>query len=354
MKNKTIRKILIPAVCAVFMLAFLPVISGCSGVSEGGSSGDGEIPSRDFFAMDTFMTVTAWGDGAEETLESVEKMITGLENEVSTERPDSVIARLNRDGSGTLSGDSLKLVSGALDLYRETDGAFNIAIYPVMKAWGFTTKEYRVPSGEELSGLLEKTDLSTVKFDAKTGEISFGQKGMEIDLGGITKGLASAKAAEMFAEADLPGGLVNLGGNVQTFGKKPDGTLWRVAVQSPYEDDDYLGVIEVTDKAIITSGGYERFFEKDGKVYHHIMDPETGYPADSGLLSVTIVSSDGMLADGLSTSLFVMGKDRAEDYWRGHKDQFDFILMDDENRLYVSEGIADAFTSEKYKVEVVR
>ena len=354
MKKTETRKILLAALITAVLLATLPALAGCSGAPEGGGAGSGETVSRDFFAMDTYMTVSAWGDGADDTLKSVEDMIVSMENQVSTERPSSEIAKLNKDGSGTLSGDSLNIVSGALDLYKETGGAFNISIYPIMKAWGFTTKEYRVPSDEELAALLENTDLSTVSFDRETGKISFGQEGMEIDLGGITKGYASAKAVEIFKEAGLPGGLVNLGGNVQTFGKKPDGSLWKVAVQSPYPDDDYLGVIELTDKAVITSGGYERNFEKDGKTYHHIMDPETGKPAEKGLLSVTIISDDGMAADGLSTSLFVMGKDKAEEFWRGHREDFDFIMMDENNELFVSEGIADSFQSEKYKVTVVR
>ena len=136
-------------------------------------------------------------------------------------------------------------------------------------------------------------------------------------------------------------------GNAQVFGTKPDGSLWRVAVQSPDSEDEYLGVLETKDKAIITSGGYERYFEKDGVTYHHIIDPSTGYPADNGLISVTIVSADGTLADGLSTSLFVMGKDKATDYWKAHSDEFDMILLTDDEKLYVSEGIKDSFTSDR-------
>ena len=109
----------------------------------------------------------------------------------------------------------------------------------------------------------------------------------------------------------LTSGLVNLGGNVQALGTKTDGSNWRVAVQSPDDTEDYLGVLSIQDKAVITSGGYERYFEQDGVTYHHIIDPKTGYPAENGLVSVTIVSSDGTLADGLSTSLFIMGEEKS-------------------------------------------
>ena len=158
---------------------------------------------------------------------------------------------------------------------------------------------------------------------------------------------------DIYREKGVTSGLVNLGGNAQVFGTKPDGSLWRVAVQSPDSEDEYLGVLEAKDKAIITSGGYERYFEKGGVTYHHIIDPATGYPAENGLVSVTIVSTDGTLADGLSTSLFVMGKDKAVDYWKAHSDEFDMILLTDDEKLYVSEGIKDSFTSDR-EVEIIK
>ena len=122
---------------------------------------------------------------------------------------------------------------------------------------------------------------------------------------------------------------------------------------SPDEDRNYLGILQAKDKAVITSGGYERYFEKNGKNYHHIIDPSTGYPAENGLISVTIVSDDGTLADGLSTSLFIMGKEKAEKFWKKYSDKFDVILLTDDDQLYVSEGIADDFQSD-YKVNIMK
>lgn len=148
-------------------------------------------------------------------------------------------------------------------------------------------------------------------------------------------------------------GLVSLGGNVQLLGAKSDGSAWKVAVESPDEDGNYLGILQAKDKAVITSGGYERYFEKNGKKYHHIIDPATGYPAENGLTSVTIVSDDGTLADGLSTSLFIMGKEKAEKFWKKYSDKFDVILLTDDDQLYVSEGIADDFQSD-YKVNIMK
>ena len=146
-------------------------------------------------------------------------------------------------------------------------------------------------------------------------------------------------------EYDITSAILNLGGNVQLVGAKPDGSSWKVGIKSPDEQEEYLGVLSAKNKAIITSGGYERYFEENGRKYHHIIDPKTGMPAYNGLQSVTIVSEDGTLADGLSTALYVMGTEEAVKFWQDHSDEFDAILYTDDGTLYVTEGIADTFTS---------
>lgn len=308
--------------------------------------------SRDVFAMDTYMSVTAYGEGAQSAVDAAITEIERLDALLSTGNADSEIGQINANGGGKLSADTACLVEKSLELYQETEGAFDIAIYPVMRAWGFTDENYQVPSADTLAGLLELADASLIHYDSDESELSFEKQGVEIDLGGIAKGYTSARIMDIYQEYGIKSGLVNLGGNVQVLGTKTDGSLWRIAIQSPDDASGYLGVLSTQDKAVITSGGYERYFEQDGKIYHHIIDPDTGYPADNGLVSVTIVSSDGMLADGLSTSLFIMGKDRAAAYWRAHSGEFDMILMDDEDMLYVSEGIADSFSSD-YDVQII-
>ena len=324
-----------------------------------------ELQTREIFAMDTYMTFSAYGEEAEEALEEAEAEILRLDALLSAESEDSEIARLNRDGAGTLSEDTAYLIGRSLDLYEETDGAFEIAVYPIKQAWGFTDENYRVPSGEELAALLPLADSSLLDLDAEAKTITYQKEGVKIDLGGITKGYASSRLSDIFAKHQV-NGLINLGGNVQVYGPKPDGTDWRVAIQTPtlaegdalpwlseaalgsaaLADIDYIGVLETHDEAVITSGGYERYFEQDGNIYHHIIDPKTGYPSDADLISVTIVSRDGTLADGLSTSVFVLGLDRACELWEAHKDEFDMILMDKEGALYVTKGIKDRFSSE--------
>jgi thiamine biosynthesis lipoprotein len=307
-----------------------------------------EIPSstKQIFAMDTYMTVTAYGTNAEEATTKAEERINELDELLSTGSEDSEVSKLNQAGKATLSADTAILMQKSLDLYQETGGAFNVAIYPIMQAWGFTTGDYKVPAESELQQLLSLTDVNQISYDSQTKEVEFLMDGMEIDFGGIAKGYTSSEIMDIFKECGIESGLVSLGGNVQTLGYKTDGSQWRVAVQNPDETEDYLGVLETHDKAVITSGGYERYFEEDGKTYHHIIDTETGFPAQNGLTSVTIVSSDGMLADGLSTSLFVMGLEKASEFWKEHSDEFDAILLTEDGELYVTEGISDEFTSD--------
>ena len=334
-EGKVKRKIIFLIFAAVMVVA-----GGC-----GTDGGDTEA-SRDLFAMDTYMTVTAYGKGATEAVDQAADEISRLDQLLSTGNEDSEIYKINQSGDGILSEETAYLVERSLDLYEATDGAFDIAIYPVMKVWGFTDDNFRVPDADELKDLLTLTDASDISYDKETSQIVFKKDGMQIDFGGIAKGYTSARIMDIFRACGIKSGLVNLGGNVQALGTKKDGSSWRVAVQDPQDTDQYIGVFSIQDKAVITSGGYERYFEQDGRTYHHIIDPKTGYPVENGLISVSIVTADGTLADGLSTSVFIMGKEAATEYWRNHSDEFDMILMTDDREIYVTEGIADSFESE--------
>ena len=377
-------------IVAAFCLAMVMTVGGCSGtgtaaqpessgsqtqpasVSESSSSSDASeenstqesasstassdaadaSSNRDIFAMDTYMTVTAYGEHASEAVDKAETEIKRLDEMLSTGNENSEVYKLNQNGEAVVSDDTAYLYERSEKIYKQTKGVFDISIYPVMDAWGFTTENYRIPAEDELSALLKNVDASKIQYDKKTKKITL-PKNVKIDFGGIAKGYTSSRIMQIYKKCGVTSGLVSLGGNVQLLGAKPDGSAWKVAVESPDEDGNYLGILQAKDKAVITSGGYERYFEKNGKKYHHIIDPATGYPAENGLTSVTIVSDDGTLADGLSTSLFIMGKEKAEKFWKKYSDKFDVILLTDDDQLYVSEGIADDFQSD-YKVNIMK
>lgn len=308
--------------------------------------------SQEIFAMDTYMTVTAYGDNAQKGVTDAVAEIQRLDNLLSIGKEDSEISKLNKSGSAALSDDTAIMVTKALDLYKSTGGAFDITVLPLMELWGFTTQEYYVPTEDEIQSTLQRVGADKLTWDESTKTLTLGDK-QEIDLGGIAKGFTSSRIMEIFKKDGVTCGMVSLGGNVHLLGTKQDGSAWRVGIQDPNNTDDMLGILQANDCAVITSGAYERNFEKDGVTYHHIIDPATGKPSNSGLTSVTIVSKDGTLADGLSTSLFVMGKDKAIAYWKQHADEFDTILVDKDRNVYITEGIAGNFSPDSVSAEQV-
>ena len=174
-----------------------------------------------------------------------------------------------------------------------------------------------------------------------------------IDFGGIAKGYTGQKLAELFQEYGVSSALVSLGGNIQAIGTKPDGNSWKVGIRDPKGgQQDYIGVLSVENQAVVTSGGYERYFEENGETYIHIINPRTGYPADGDLLSVTIVSKDGTLADGMSTALYIMGYEKACQFWRQHREEFNVILVTDDGKIHISENLKGNFQTE-WELEMI-
>lgn len=297
-----------------------------------------ESESSELYAMDTVMSLTAYGSHAREALDSASAEIQRLDKLFSISSETGDIYRVNRDGQGDLSEDTRSLLASALEYGKDTNGIFDCTIEPVMEAWGFTTKNYRVPSDSELTELLSHVDASAVTLSGNHVTLP---EDVKLDLGGIAKGFTSARVMEVFKNSGVTSGIISLGGNVQTLGTKPDGKLWRVGIQDPNDLNAMFAVVEVSDEAVITSGAYQRYFEENGVHYHHIIDPRTGYPAESGLTSVTIISPDGTLADALSTSLFIMGPDDASAFWQNHRDKFEAIMMTENGEVLVTSGLAD-------------
>lgn len=320
------------------MLSALLFLTGCSAESSP------EPVQGTFFAMDTVMDFTIYGESG--LIDQSESLIASLESLVSVTDVDSELYAINQTGSGTLTGKASSLMEQALEICRRTDGALDLSIYPIVRAWGFTTGSYQVPDEAEIQALLPLVDYRKIQYDAATGTVTL-PEGMEIDLGSVAKGYAGQLAAQMLREHGVQSALLNLGGNVQTVGAKPDGSPWQIGIKDP-QGEDAMMVLSVEDQAVVTSGGYERYFEQDGQTYWHIMDPSTGHPADSGLISVTIVGDEGVVCDGLSTALFVMGLEKAADLWAQSGD-FEAVFVTASGEVYITEGLRDRFAlTEQY------
>lgn len=339
----------------IWLLAAALCLTGCAAQTA-------ETTAR-IFAMDTVMTVTAYGSGAEEAVSQAEGQIQALEAKLSRTLADSDVARINENGitpTTAVSAGAWDLLQAAAAYSRATAGAFDITIAPVMDAWGFTGDSFRVPSRSELDALLPHVDSTQLVFtEEPERSVALGE-GQAIDLGGIAKGYTSDLVEAVLRANDLTSGIISLGGNVFVLGSKPDGSDWRVGIRDPRRVDEasaFAAVLSLSDAYAITSGGYERYFEENGKTYHHIIDPRTGYPADGGLLSVTVVADangadhagagNGTLCDAFSTALFVMGEEEALNFWRTSGYDFELVLVTADGRVVITDGLSGRFEAVK-------
>lgn len=296
--------------------------------------------TRELFAMDTYMTLTAYGESADKALDDAVRLINENDARWSVTRPESEVSRLNAQKSAAVSEETKQLLGRASEMSAFTDGAFDPTVYPLVKAWGFTTGAHRVPGDEEIGGLLELVGMDKLSLSGAEASLS---GGAQIDLGGIAKGYTGDMVLSLLRKAGVKSAIVNLGGNVQTLGSKPDGSAWRIGIRSPY-GSSLLGTVEVRNMCVITSGAYERSFTApDGTVYGHIISPFTGRPVQNACVSSTVVAEEGAMADALSTALFVMGPEKAAEFWKAHGG-FEFLMLDDQGTLYATEGILSSFT----------
>lgn len=338
---------------AIPILVFM-LLCGCSQTADisNSSTANATAHTSELFAMDTFMSVKAYGDNAENALKKSEEEIKRLESSFSVTDKNSDIYKVNSN-SGTdikVSDDTAELINYTNKISAETNGATDMTIYPVLKEWGFTTGDYNVPDDDTINILLKNVDYTKVEVSGNTVTLP---KDYAIDLGSSAKGYTGDRIAAILKENGVNSAIINLGGNVQAVGTKPDGSSWKVAVKDPVNSDADFCILSVADKAVITSGSYERYFTDDnGNRYWHILDPATGRPADNGLTSVTIIGTNGTQCDCLSTALFVMGTDKAVEYAKQHKN-IDVILVTADNEIYITdtlEGSIQMLNNNEYQI----
>lgn len=331
---------------SVILFCLCLCLCGCSGRED--KNTESEEVSKEVFAMNTYITMTAYGKDADGVLDSAEKRIRELESLWSVTDEKSEIYQLNHNGGSpfAVSEPTSELIQFALSMAEKTEGALEPTIYPVLAAWGFTTNSHQIPEQEKINQLLRDVDYKKVQVQNRKILLP---DGMQIDMGAVAKGFTGDQVAEILKDGKIESAIISLGGNIQTVGTKPDGGLWRIGVQSPRGEDNFA-VLETAECAVVTSGGYQNYFEgEDGTVYHHILDPKTGKSAQNGLLSVTVVGKDGKNCDALSTALFVMGEEKAIRYWQDNSD-FDLILYTEEDEIIITEGLEDKFElTEEYE-----
>ena len=327
--------------CVLFAILLLLSFSGC---------GEGEESETMIFAMDTQMTIKAYGKYRENGISAATAIIYSLNSALDPELTTSKVYEINHaQGKEVLvSGQIAKMVKTAQDVYEKSDGAIDLTLYPLIKRWAIHDGKGYVPTDEEIWADLARRCFDNVVLTAFPSSGSYTlivPAGAELTFAAVAKGCASDYAIEAMRNAGVESGIVSLGGNVQTLGLKPNGKKWEVAIQDPNSPSSYLGVLSIGESAVVTSGSYQRYFtDVYGRTYHHIFKPNTGYPANNMLSSVTVVCPDGTLADCLSTALFVMGETGAINYWRSYgKGSFELILVTIENQVICTSGLIEQF-----------
>ena len=324
---------------ACLLTLMCSALSGCVGVATGQ---DSAVVTRAQMQMGTLVKITAVA-GSESIAQAAVTAgfaeIRRLEELLSTWIPTSELSRVNTSAGVMpvyVSPETLTVVQRAIQVAEMTDGGFNIAIGPAVDAWN-VIEGRRIPTESELEALRPLVDLQAVHVDLGEQRIYLGKAGMRIDVGGIGKGYAADQAVETLRRAGAVAGVVALSGDIKTFGRLPDGNMFPVGIQHPRKDGSVLAWIDLQDEAISTAGDYERFFEREGVRYHHILDPRTLQPARS-CQSVTVIAREGVWADGLDTGIFVMGAELGMQLVEALPD-VEAIIVDREGHVHVSSGL---------------
>ena len=330
-KNKRLVFLIIIGLSSLFLIA------GCRG-----DSGD-DIPSVEdnSFMMNTLIQMRAHGENAELAVEESMDRIREIEYLMSRTLEDSEIYQINNNPQQfiEINDESKKVLEKSIYYAELSSGKFNPTIGSIVDLWGIGTDKARVPSQEEVAEALEYVDYNYLEIEENRARVT--KEGVKLDLGAIAKGYAADEVREIIKKHDVPSAFVNIGGNVLVVGNNVDDSKWRIGIQDPRRGrGNVMAIVESRDQTIVTSGNYERYFEEDGEIYHHIFDPESGYPARTGLLSVTIITESSLDADALSTIVFVKGLEEGIRFIENIPDA-EAMFITEELDVYLSSALND-------------
>ncbi len=330
-------------------IIFIFSLSGCT-------KKEPEPISKEGLFLGTFCKVTIYDEASRDILEKAFNRISEIEDKMTINKTSSEVININSKAGSDyvkVSPDTFSVIKQGKYYSELSQGKFDVTIGSIVKLWNIGTDKARVPSPDEIKNKLPLVDYNNILLNEKENKIMLKEKGMLIDLGAIAKGYAGDEVKRVLSENGVKHALINLGGNLVTLGSKLDNEAWKLGVQNPLDSrGEYLGTIEASDKAIVTSGIYERYIEKDGKHYHHILSPENGYPIDNSLVSVSIVADKSIDADALSTTAFALGLENGLKLIESLKN-VDAIFVTKDSDVYVTSGLKDNFkiTNNKFKLK---
>lgn len=336
------------------MVLFLFMIAGCSTkkAATGAPKINKEPYSDQQTLIGTYVQIRIYDDGKEEVLEKAFDKVKDLGDRITVNEKGSEIDEIN-DQAGIkpvkVSDDVYELVKRAYEYSADSDGGFDMAIGPVTQLWHIGFPDARKPSQEEIDEALKLVDYTKVKLDDKEKTVYLEEKGMALDLGAIAKGFITDEVVKVLEENDVTTAIVDLGGNIYVLGNSPreEGADWNVGIQDPNQArNTVIGKIKESNKTLVTSGIYERYLEVDGQKYHHLFDPDMGYPFDNDIAGVTVITDKSIDGDGLSTAVFSMGVKKGLEYAES-LDNVDVIFVTKDDKVYVSKGIEKTFEIDK-------
>lgn len=337
---------------SLIILLIAGLMTGCQSkevVSE-------EVFTKTNFVLGTVVTITLYDHGSEALLDKGFDRLLEIENLMSANLEASDIGQINLlagQEAVTISDETFDVIEKGIYYGDLSKGYFDISMEPVVGLWQIGTDEAHVPTLESLEEALSYVDYHKIKLDAKNKTVYLPEKGMGLDLGGIAKGYAADELVQLLKEAGVQSAMLNLGGNVFAMGKKTDGSNWNIGIQNPFDSrNKYFGIASIADQTVVTSGPYERYFEENGKRYHHIFDTRTGWPVENDIASVTVIADSSIDGDALSTTLFALGIDEGIDLIET-LDKVECIFVDYDKKVTVSSGLKDSFSIEDKEYTLV-
>jgi thiamine biosynthesis lipoprotein len=298
------------------------------------------------YALGTLINLRAYGNKAEKAIDEALERLNNIDDKMSAFKENSEISKINYmagTSETSVGRDTYFVVKKAIEYSKVLEGTFDPTIRPLVKLWSIGTKEEKIPEEAEIRAVMKLVNCSDVILDESNTSIMLKHKNQALDVGGIAKGFAADEVRDIFLKHNIKSALIDLGGNIFALGSKQDNTPWRVGIQNPFKPrGEFIGILSVKNKSIVTSGNYERYFMKDGKRFHHIIDPKTGYPSESKIISATIISDNSIDGDGLSTGVYILGVDKALkiiDEIEG----IDAIFVTEDKKVYMTSGVKDVF-----------
>lgn len=302
-----------------------------------------------FYALGTTINLTVSGKNREIAIEKAVSRLMDIEEKMSLFKDSSEISKINKYAGISpqrVSSDTYFVIKSAYEFCSLSKGTFDITIGPLTKLWGINTNHASIPSKGEINNTLKLVNYKDIILLDKYMEVMLKNKGEIIDVGGIAKGYAADEIVKIFKECGIKSAIIDLGGNIFVLGKKENKTLFNVGIQNPFKAQGlYTGILKLSDKSIVTSGNYERYFEHNGKRFHHIIDPKTGYPSESKIVSATIISDTSLIGDGLSTGVYILGVEDALKLIES-MEGVDAVLITDDKKIYRTSNIKSNFTLE--------